>query len=340
MINIYYKAALFDAAIELQKIRNLIPEEKANKIRKILVAKISYKQKLKRFEAYKKDLKEAEKYFCKFTDFLKKSSVHKGYKNFIDELAKNNKIPQKNLENLVKDSQKITSFINQKVRFKKGLPKEYWSEHYLTFPKHKSQKEYQLEEVYKIWQESDPLAKEIIKKIKIIKDEEASCLYNKNKKIFEIRCSLKYKTIPSIFTFIHELGHARQEMEMIKENKNHLLLTNYQKEKYAHRFALELARKIAPEEEFWAYLWFKTKDLIVNGLFEYFIYKNNAKKPSKLYANLHNQFYGQKYQKENYYYLTLKPILLENGRFFITAISFIQAFKEIIIQRNAVDNKF
>jgi hypothetical protein len=62
MRNIYYKAALFDAAIELQKIRNLIPEEKANKIRKILVAKISYKQKLKRFEAYKKDLKEAEKY--------------------------------------------------------------------------------------------------------------------------------------------------------------------------------------------------------------------------------------------------------------------------------------
>ncbi|MGB9598890.1 MAG: hypothetical protein ACPLZH_03550, partial [Minisyncoccales bacterium] len=272
MKNVYYKATLLDAGIKLHKIRSLISDKKAKKIRKILTAKISYKQKLKKFENYKKDLQEAEKVFKDFIKLLRKAYRYKGYKSLIDEIAEKNNIPKKEIENFIDNSKKIASLLNKKIRFKKHLGKEYWSEHYLPFPSHKSQKEYKIEKIYNIWKRFDPLAKDVIGRIKIIRDKEGgSFLYNERKNIFEIRCDLTNKTIPSIFTFIHELGHARQQMELIKNNRNTVYLTSYQREKYAHEFSLKLAREIAPEDEFWAYIWFKTKDLITNGVFEYLI---------------------------------------------------------------------
>lgn len=327
--DIHYKAILFDAALELYKIRSLISEEKAKEIRKILLVKKTYKQKAEEFQKYKKDLQKSEKYFLRFIELTNKLSCYKGYKNFIDEVTENAKIPRKNIINFTKELDKIISFLNKKVKFQKETPKEYWSEYYLPFPPHKSQKEYKIEEVYNTWKKTDPSAEEIIKRIKIIKDKnQPSCRYNKEKGIFEIRCDLTKKILPEIFSFMHELGHAKQKSLLIKKKDKTKEIGRYQEEKYAYKFALSLIKKIAPRDELWPYLWFKAKELITNGLFEYLIYTNKTPKPREIYAKVHNIFYKKDIQKENYFYLTVYPLLFQNGDFLTSAIAFIEALKK------------
>jgi len=327
---INHKAALYDAAIELHKIRSSITPKKAKRIRKILLLKTTYDRKMTKLKKYQPELKETEKSFIKFTEFLNKSFRFKGYQNFIEETVAKSKIPPKIAKKIVKDSDLVTSFLNNKVKFKKDTPPEYWSEYYLPFPPHSSQKQYDIPEgIYKFWKKIDPTAEKIIEKIEIKRkreEESPSCTYNEKRGIFEIRCTLKTKTLPELFTFLHELGHAKQKA--ILKSK----ASKYQEEKYAYEFALKLAREIAPEDEFWAYLWFQAKDLIINGLFEYFLYTDETKEPSKLYAQLHNRFHQKETQKENYYYLTVPNLLFQNGDFFTSAVAFTQAVKKILLK--------
>jgi hypothetical protein len=328
--DLLYKATLFEAGLELHKIRSLVTNVKAKRLRRIFFARVDYAEKLRKFKKYEKDLKEADRSFARFVKLLNKSSVYKGYKNFIEEISEKSEIPENDLKNFVENSDVIISFINEKVKFKKGTPREYWSEFYLPFPAHRSQKKYEIDEIYRVWKKTDPKAKELINKIRIKrKNQGASCIYNSEKDVFEIRCNLVTKTLPEIFTFVHELGHARHEKILLESGSQ---AGRYLKEKNAYEFALRLVKKIAPEDEFWAYLWFKTKELLVNGLFEYFVYTKHNIKPAKLYAELHNKFYRERVQRENYYYLTIPSLLIENGRFFTACVPFVEAFKEVIIK--------
>lgn len=328
--DLLYKATLFEAGSELQKIRNIVNDGKAKKLRKIFFAQVDYAKKLRLFKKYEKDLKKADKSFIKFVKLLNKSSVYKGHKNFIEEISEKSEVPKDSLKDFVKDSYRVISFINRRVEFKKDTPREYWSEFYLPFPVHRSQKKYEIDEIYSVWRNVDPKAQEIISKIRIRRvGREASCVYDDRKDLFEIRCNLVKRTIPEIFTFVHELGHAKHESELLKIGSQ---AGRYHKEKNAYEFALRLMKEIAPEDEFWAYLWFKTKELLVNGLFEYFIYTKQDANPAKLYAELHNRFHRKKVQRENYYYLTVNYLLFENGRFFTAAVPFVEAFKEVIIK--------
>jgi hypothetical protein len=327
------KAAIFDAANRLHKINTLLPSEKSRRIRKILTPKIPYSKKVKIFAKYKKELSEAEEYFIEFVSILNKSSTYRGYDNFIQEIVDTVGVPLKNYRGFVEDADLILSFVSRKIKFLKDTPKEYFSEYYLPFPPHKSQRIYDIDDIYKLWRKKDKLAQKVIEKVKIINEEEnPSCTYLDDKDIFEIRCLLKDRTLPEIFTFLHELGHARQKISLIEKGLKDVELNKYAQEEYAYKFALRMLENIAPEDELWPYLWFKSTTLLVNGLFEYYVYtKKIKKKPSYLYAKLHNKSYGKRVQKENYYYLTLKPLLFENGDFFVSSIAFISAFRDVFM---------
>jgi len=331
--NTLYKAAMYDAGIEYLKITKLISQEKAKRIRKTLLTKEPFMQKVARFQKDIKDLKEAEKIFVRLISFLNKAAKYQGYKNFAEKIAANAKIPRRVFKNILPDSKIIINFLNKKVEFKKDIPKEYWTEHYLQSPKHFTLTKYKIpEEIYLLLEKYDPDLEKLTKKIKvkeITNDDNAFCKYNKNKDICEIFCPKGTKTLPSVFTFLHELGHARHNLTLKEKEKS-----VYKKEKYAHKFSINLAKKIFPEDEYWAYIWLRAKDLIVNGVFEYTIYSKQSSRPSKTYAELNNLFLNKKDQKENYYYLTDKNLIHHNGQYLTSAAAFMQSLKEIYLGKS------
>ncbi len=332
--NTLYKATMYDAGLEYLKIIKLIPKEKAKSIRKILITNDSFTNKVAGFQRYAKDLKEAEAVFANLIKILNKASKYQGYKNFAEKIAADANIPNNILKNVIKDSKILIDFLNKKVKFKKNIPKEYWTEHYTQCASHSTQTEYKIpEEIYSLLKKYDPDIEKLTKKIKVkeIKgDENPFCRYDKEKDMCKIFCSKGTQALPGVFTFLHELGHAKQHLTSKKE----IEISGYEKEKYAHKFSINLAEKIFPKEEYLAYLWFRAKEIIVNGVFEYIIYSKQPNKPSKTYAELQNLFLGKKDQKENYYYLVNKNIIHKNGEYLTSAASFIQASKETYLKQS------
>lgn len=210
---IKYQKNLLSGSKEYQKIKKILTPSKIKSIRKILISKLSYEEKVARFKKYLKLLKEAEKHFTKLTELLNQESKYKGYKNFIEQISQKTGIPKNITKNFIEEAKELIILFNQKVKFK-NKEKTYWSEHYLQYPTHKEKVTYKIPgDIYKFWGKTDPKAKNIISKTKIIKldeEEEASCSYKKEKSICEIRCFTGKQTIPATFTFLHKVDHAKQ----------------------------------------------------------------------------------------------------------------------------------
>ncbi len=256
------------------------------------------------------------------------SAKKQGYKNFLEQSLKIQKITNEKYDCFMKNQEKVIAYCDKRIP-KEKLPQSFYSEFNIpcficllpNFP-FKS-----LKEVIVYLSEENKLINKYKSKLKIDYTDHINIKYIKETDNFNININKNDNIRHQSLGLIHELGHFHCFLKSFRKKINPLVTGKYLNEKCALEFQNQTLRNIS-ESLYKAYLGeYLLKLRRIN--FELQIYNNPNENLSRLYSKSFNDCFLDANQKDNPQYLLDSDILLKP----LNSLSNVVAETHIILQK-------
>lgn len=290
----------------------ITPEEFYKWQNYIFDSKLSLKKRKRHYEFIESDIKALQKLFKKKTIELNKMAQEKGYKNYLDWRIDLDKIPLKKLDILL--NQNVAKFVSLVIKDKipMGILKDRnktWNKFNTPIPLGLQIPKINFaipDEVISLISKYDPRIKKYKDKINIkldTKEYRSSALFNKEKETVEIQVrKTPRQDIGRILAFVHELGHALDQLDKYKQGIDPHKLSKYEQEVEANKFMHKFIKRNISEQH-QKVLRYNTLLGLSGTLFEINTFRNDQQDYAKAYAKAVRHCYPPTGQKSNPFYV-------------------------------------
>jgi len=235
---------------------------------------------------------------------------NKGFSRYVDMHLDKCKIPPKDYQRFIENTEIILDYCNKHLPKVNNLPEWFYSEFntpcYLcrlsTFP-FKT-----LDEVMSYVGGKYMVLAKFKSKIRIKIGESSSMQYKLKTDCFEITIGKKGNTRHRIFDLIHELSHVVDYLENFQREVNLIDKGRYLREKETLKIEIEILKSL--DERLYQSTFCDALVLFRRLLFEIELYRNPKQDLAKLYADTFNRCFRGAKQKRNHIYFLDERISL------------------------------
>ncbi len=290
----------------------ITPEEFYKWQNYIFDSKLSLKKRERHYEFIKSDIKALQKLYKKKTIELNKIAQEKGYNNYLEWRIDLDKIPLEKIDALL--NQNVAKFVSlvMKDNIPMGILKDrnkIWNIFNTPIPLGLQIPKIDFaipDEVISLISKYDPRIKKYKDKINIkldTKESRSSALFNKEKETVEIQVrKTPRQDIDKVLAFVHELGHALDQLDKYKQGKNPHKLSKYEQEVEANKFMHKFI-KTNISEQHQKVLRYNTLLGLSSTLFEINTFRDDQQDYAKAYAKAVRRCYPPTDQKSNPFYV-------------------------------------
>lgn len=297
---------------------NIVPPESFLTWHNYLFDDVPVSVKKLRYRYLETDILKLKKLFKERIILLNKIAQKEGYENYIKWQMGLEEIPQKEFD--VFFNQDIDRFISlvmsEKIPIMKLMKREKdWNIFNTPYPLGNQwlQDRFDLpDEVLRLVSPYDKRLKKYRDKIDIktnVKEFYSFSYLNKKKGVVEIGLRGGYSGTYQTLDFVHELGHALNQLEYYERGEDHYKLPKYQREENAIEFTHEfIKRNISSDHQ--KVLRYNELSTLAGILFEIDIFSNDKQDYDKAYAKAIERCFPMTKQKENPFYVLYKRFVV------------------------------